>query len=58
MKIFYRLPQVMEVTGGKESTIYYWIAKGDFPKPYKLGARSVGWCSEEIDEWVKSRRSC
>ncbi|WP_432372929.1 helix-turn-helix transcriptional regulator [Pantoea allii] len=27
----------------------------DFPKPIRLGAASVGWCSTSVDEWIASR---
>jgi len=37
------------------STLYYLMNKGDFPKPVKLGARSVAWKSSEITEWINSR---
>ena len=32
------------------ATLYRMIAKGQFPKPKKLGARSV-WTEQDIQEW-------
>ncbi len=37
------------------STLYYFIAKGIFPKPYKLGEKTVAWLEKEVDEWIESR---
>ena len=31
------------------------ISQGKFPKPIKLGLRSIGWLGEEIEEWVRQR---
>lgn len=44
-----RLPQVKIQTGCSRSTIYMRITEGLFPKPIKLGMRSVGWPASEID---------
>ncbi|WP_150766968.1 helix-turn-helix transcriptional regulator [Pseudomonas fluorescens] len=49
-----RLPEVIQVTGYKRSSIYQLMQKGKFPKPRPLGARAVGWSSEEVQEWVDS----
>ena len=37
------------------STIYAMMARGDFPRPIKIGRRAVGWRSEDVDRWLKSR---
>lgn len=50
-----RRPQVEARTGLGCSAIYAEIAKGRFPKPVKLSARSVGWVSTSIDLWIASR---
>lgn len=52
-----KLPSVQNTTGLSRSAIYERISKGEFPKPVPLGARSVGWLSSEIDDWIKSRIS-
>ena len=59
-----RRKEVEEKTGLARSTIYSWMKReeGAFPKPIRLGARSVGWLEEEIDAWLderlKSRDNC
>ena len=55
MRRIIRLRQVEEVTGEKRSTIYKRISEGDFPKPVKLGAKSVGWVEEEIAAYNEAR---
>ncbi|NNK95721.1 MAG: AlpA family transcriptional regulator [Desulfobacterales bacterium] len=50
-----RLPQVEQSCGLKKSTIYAQIKEGTFPRPVKLGARSVAWRSNEVDEWIQAR---
>lgn len=37
------------------STIYAMMARGDFPRPIKIGRRAVGWRSEDVERWLKSR---
>ena len=50
-----RLKEVRHKTGLGRSTIYRWMDEGKFPKPVRLGARSVAWIEHEIDEWLMSR---
>lgn len=50
-----RLKEVRHKTGLGRSTIYRWMAEGRFPKPVRLGARSVAWIEHEIDDWLMSR---
>ena len=50
-----RLPVVMARTGLSRSTIYAKIAAGEFPEPISLGARAVGWISDEIEAWLIAR---
>ena len=50
-----RINQVSKRTTKSKSTIYNYIKEGTFPKPIKLGPRSVGWLSHEIDEWITEK---
>ena len=43
-------------TGLPKSTIYYLMAKGEFPKPLKLSARAVAWSVDDLQAWKASRR--
>jgi prophage regulatory protein len=53
--IIERLPAVLGRTGMPKSSLYKQIAKGEFPRPVKLGKRAVGWLSTSIDEWIRTR---
>ena len=50
-----RRKQVEARVGLRRSTIYQGVADGSFPRPVRLGARSVGWLSHEIERWLADR---
>lgn len=50
-----RRPEVENRTGLSRSSIYKFMAEGNFPKPFKLAPRAVGWRESDIDNWIKSR---
>jgi prophage regulatory protein len=54
MKVL-RLPSVCELTGVPRSTLYLYIKNNQFPKPVKLGIKSVGWIQEEVEQWLLQR---
>jgi prophage regulatory protein len=47
-----RLPQVETKIGLKRSRIYSLMKEGRFPKPFRLGPRSVAWRTDDLDEWI------
>jgi prophage regulatory protein len=47
--------QVEERTGSTRSTLYRWIANGTFPRPIRLGSRSVAWLEHEVGDWLAQR---
>lgn len=49
-----RLPEVMKLTGKSRSSIYLDISKEKFPKPYKIGDRSVAWKYSDINSWLEA----
>lgn len=49
------LPEVIERTSHKRSSIYSMVANNEFPKPIKLSARRVGWVESEVNDWIQSR---
>ena len=55
MQRILRLPEVMERTGLKRSTIYLHISESAFPKQINLGEHSVGWLESEVNEWIANR---
>lgn len=50
-----RRRQVEARIGLKRSTLYQLISSGAFPRPVRLGARSVGWLQHEVDGWLAAR---
>lgn len=52
---FLRLPDVKQASGYQRTAIYEKIKSGEFPKPYPLGARAVGWLADDIEAWIESR---
>jgi prophage regulatory protein len=50
-----RRDEVERATGLPRSTIYDKMAKGDFPKPIRIGARAVGWLEQDIAAWQETR---
>lgn len=49
------MPKVENLVGFKKSTIYTLVKEGKFPTPIQVGARRIGFRSDEIDRWIKSR---
>ncbi len=50
-----RLPSVVARVSLCRSEIYRRIAERSFPAPVKLGKRSIGFVSKEIDDWISQR---
>jgi prophage regulatory protein len=51
-----RRRQVIEKTGLSRATIQRQEAAGQFPARIQLSENSVGWWSDEIDQYLESRR--
>lgn len=52
-----RMPEVQNLTGMGRTTIYTAMERYGFPKPIKLGARSVAWRPSDIAAWIETRVS-
>ncbi|MEY0768172.1 AlpA family transcriptional regulator [Providencia huaxiensis] len=50
-----RLPEVMRRTGYAKAWLYVLIARNEFPKPVKIGTRSIAFVESEVDEWVANK---
>jgi prophage regulatory protein len=33
------------------------MERDGFPRPIKIGSRSVAWIEEEVDAWIEARRA-
>jgi len=47
-----RRPEVQQITGLSRSSIYRRLSAGQFPKPFPLGGRCVGWLETDILQWI------
>lgn len=58
----YRIPKLEEAIGLKRSSIYARMNPDSpshdptFPRPINLGGRSVGWLSEDVENWLMSKK--
>lgn len=50
-----RLPEVIQATGFKRTSIYDLMRSGEFPKSRAIGRRAVGWDSLEIRAWINTK---
>lgn len=54
-----RLPEVEFIAGIKKSTIYELMRKptsdGGFPRPVRLGGRTVAWSGKAVQSWLQDR---
>jgi prophage regulatory protein len=52
-----RMRDLADKVGLRPSTIYELVAKGRFPRPFKIvqNGRAAGWLESEIDAWLDSR---
>jgi prophage regulatory protein len=49
-----RRPEVEARTGLARSTLYEYVARGEFPQPVSIGPRIVAWRSSDIDAWIET----
>lgn len=54
-KTVLRRKAVEAKTGYSTSTLYEKMARGEFPRPIKLGARAVGWVDDEVDAHIAQK---
>lgn len=49
---FYRMVDVVRITGLSRATVYRRIAEGRFPPPVHLGGRACGWRAAALQVWI------
>jgi prophage regulatory protein len=52
-----RLPQLRLKVGLSRSSIYLAMSQGMFPRPIRIGVRSVGWLEAEVEAWIQLKRA-
>ena len=50
-----RTNDVLATTGLSRTTIWRLERDRQFPRRIRLGANSVGWVAQEVEEWLKHR---
>lgn len=50
-----RMTDAMRRTGYGKAWIYRLISQDKFPKPVKIGSRSIAFVESEVDEWINQR---
>ncbi|MFU0874211.1 helix-turn-helix transcriptional regulator [Kluyvera sichuanensis] len=48
------LKQFCSAVGFKKTTIYKWMATGDFPQSVAIG-RNVRWVSDDVEKWIAKK---
>lgn len=49
-----KISEVCKITGLARSTIYLQIQNEQFPKPVKIGKRSVAWRGSDLSTWMSN----
>lgn len=52
---FLKISQVCELTGRSPASIWRDEKAGRFPRRRRIGVRSVGWLTNEVEAWIESR---
>ena len=52
---FLRLPEVIQISGYRRTSIYEMIKAGKFPAQVYLGPRAVAWLESEVEAWMQER---
>jgi len=54
---FFRIRDVLRITGLSRPTLYRRIAVGRFPPPVHLGGRACGWSNLALQAWIANPQS-
>ena len=54
-KSLIRFSEVQKRTGYSKAWIYRLLKENRFPRPVKIGSRSIAFVENEIDEWINQR---
>jgi prophage regulatory protein len=52
----YRLDQVLKIVALGKTQLYALLAAGEFPKPIRIGQRSVRWHAGDVMAWIDKKR--
>ena len=57
MNQYLRFAQIKNITGLSRSTILRLERSGHFPQRKQISPKAVGWLSDEVESWIKSRNA-
>ncbi len=49
--------QVCKKLNRSRVTLWKWVKNGTFPKPIKVGNRTLGWKEDVFDKWLDAQES-
>lgn len=52
-----RKPELFNIVGLSDSTVWRMERAGKFPRRIQLGAGSVGWIESEVEDWFSAKAS-
>jgi len=52
---FIRLPELRQITGLSDTSIWRYEKAGRFPRRRAIGPNAVAWLESEIQDWVSDR---
>lgn len=52
-----KLPEVIARTGLSRSRLYEDLGAGNFPRPVKIGERSIAFVEGEVNDWIEAKIS-
>lgn len=47
---------VCERFGVPRQTLMRWVARGEFPAPFRIGRRILRWDAAAVEEWIEAQR--
>ena len=50
-----REKDVLKMAAVSHATLWRRRARGEFPEPQKVGARSIGWLATDVATWLDAR---
>jgi len=52
---WYKLEDVIKMTGLARSSIYFRMKDNEFPQPIKIGKRAIRWTHSDIVKWINGK---
>ncbi|MCS6122530.1 helix-turn-helix transcriptional regulator [Shewanella sp.] len=48
------IPSMCHNLNKGRTTLFCWVRDGKFPQPLRIGRRTLGWTSQQYNEWLNS----